>query len=496
MASVMQLEAEPKLPKVKMARIRGPGGDAVTGDERAYLRDFTMPRPSLKERLDAGAALRRKYPRGAHGDFKASDDRRDPVAILEKQNATRVQMLTPVRYARMLAGPYAFFRGAAVLMAGDLATTPTCGVEVACGGNVHLNNFGLFTSAERRLSFGINDYDDIHPGPWEWDLKRLAASAAVMASCLGGDDVCGEDAARRAVSSYRTHIRRYAEMGYLQAWYDVIDEYDILRCLPPRFHHRAEMVMDEARARGHMEALERLTEEIGGKRRIVEQASLIERLDYLETGTPIQVGLDRMLRTYVASLPEERRRLLARYRIVDAARKTVGVGSVGLGCWIILMEGQGPEDPLFLQVKQATTSVIAPHVQATLPFQNQGRRVVVGQRMAQSDPDIFLGWGVVDGVDFYVRQVSDLWGGVKFGEDNPDSLNGLPAYCELCGWVLAQAHARSGDPAIIAGYCGESDALDEAIGQFALAYRTQTEKDLAALAAAAKSGRIKVAKLH
>ncbi|KAF0100020.1 MAG: hypothetical protein FD144_3541 [Rhodospirillaceae bacterium] len=458
------------------------------------LRDsFVAQRSTVAERLQAGKALRTRVPRTSHAWFERAADRPDPVAILEAQNECRVQKLVPVRFARMLASPFAFLRGSAAVMTADLSTTPVTGMAVAACGDMHVSNFGVFASAERNLIFAINDFDEVHPGPWEWDLKRLAASAAVAVRFMGGDKVAAEGAAQAIVRSYRKRMRRYSEMGYLQTWYDRIDERAVLDTLSPRARRGAERMMDKARAKGHVSALEKLTEQVDGEHRIIEEVPLIVRETHTAAGTPADVALDSMLQAYIESLPIDRRVLLSRYRIVDTARKVVGVGSVGTGCWVILLQGIDSDDPLFLQVKQAQQSVVAPYVTQKLRFENQGRRVVVGQRLAQGSPDIFLGWGQLDGKDFYVRQLADMKGSVKFNESDPSTLDGFTEYCGLCGWALALAHAKSGDPAMIAGYCGNSDVLDEAIGKFAMAYARQTDEDHDTLDKARRSGRIRVA---
>ncbi len=462
-------------------------------DNMTLLESFVAPRATVAERLQAGKAVRAQVPRTSHASFQKAANRQDPVAILEAQNVSRVQKLVPVRFARMLASPFAFLRGSAAVMAADLSTTPVSGMAVGACGDMHVSNFGVFASAERNLIFAINDFDEVHPGPWEWDLKRLAASAAVAVRFMGGDRVVAEGAARSIVRSYRKRMRRYAEMGYLQIWYDRIDERAVLDTLSPRARRGAERLMDKARTKSHVAVLEKLTEEVGGEHRIIEEVPLIVRETETAAGTPTNVALDNMLQDYIQSLPIDRRVLLSRYRIVDSARKVVGVGSVGTGCWVILLQGIDSDDPLFLQVKQAQTSVIAPYVDQKLRFENQGRRVVVGQRLAQGSPDIFLGWGVVDGKDFYVRQLSDMKGSLKFNESDPSTLDGFLEYCGLCGWALALAHAKSGDPAMIAGYCGNSETLDEAIGKFAMAYAKQTDEDYDALDKARRTGRITVA---
>lgn len=460
------------------------------------LAGFSARRPSLAERLEAGKALRQKIPRSAHGEYRPFRSRPDPVTILEAQNATRIQKLVPVRMARMLASPFAFLRGSAAIMAADLEKSPRTQLEVMACGDMHLANFGLFGSAERNLIFAINDFDEVHPGPWEWDVKRLATSAAVASNFVGGDRADAEVSARAVVEAYVRRIRRYAEMGFLEVWYDLIDERQILDAAPPPLRREARVILDKARARGHMQALERLTQEVNGQHRIVEDIPLIVRETQLLDGTPINKALDAMLRSYLMSLPDDRRRLLSRYRIVDVVRKVVGVGSVGTSCWVLLLEGLDSDDPLFLQVKEAHESVLAPYLGRKSPFRHQGRRVVIGQRMIQGSPDIFLGWGPSDAAEgkgqYYVRQLADMKGGTRFTEGDRKSLDGLDAYCRLCGWALALAHAKSGDPAMIAGYCGTGDSFPDAIARFSLAYLEQTERDHDTLAAAVRSGRIVV----
>jgi uncharacterized protein (DUF2252 family) len=466
----------------------------LSGQERGRLADvFQARRPSVAERLAAGKALRAKVPRTAHAAYGARADRRDPIDILERQNAERIQKLVPVRYARMLVSPFAFLRGSAAVMASDLAGTPTTGMAVAACGDMHVSNFGVYASAERNLVFAINDFDEVSPGPWEWDLKRLAASAAVAVRFMGGDKAAAETAARACVQSYRKRMRRYAEMGYLEVWYDTIDERAVLGGLSPRLRRRAERAIAKARAKGHIRSLDKLTEQVDGQPRIVEDVPLIVRETHTENGTPVHEALNEMLAAYLDSLPVDRQRLLARYRIVDAARKVVGVGSVGTGCWVMLLQGVDDDDPLFLQVKEARASVLAPYVDLPMPISGQGQRVVVGQRLTQGSPDIFLGWGKVDGRDFYIRQLADMKGSASFAEGDREGVDRFIEYCGLCGWALALAHAKSGDPAMIAGYCGNSATLDEAIGTFALAYARQTERDHDALDKARRAGRIKVA---
>ena len=310
---------------------------------------------------------------------------------------------------------------------------------------------------------------------------------------MGSDQDEAADAARAIVRSYRKRLRRFAEMGYLEVWYNRIDDGAILDALSPKVRRRAERVLDKARAKGHVQVLDKLTERVGGEHRIIENVPLVVRETHTDAGTPMDAALDRLLRPYLDALSDDRRRLLSRYRIVDVARKVVGVGSVGTACWVVLLQGVDEDDPLFLQVKEAQPSVLAPHVDHKLPFDNQGRRVVVGQRMIQGSPDIFLGWCEVDGKHLYVRQLADMKGGMEFEEGNRDQFAAFAEYCGLCGWALALAHAKSGNAAQIAGYCGNSSELDDALAKFALAYVGQTDKDHEARQKARRRGRIQVA---
>jgi len=447
---------------------------------------------SVDERKAAGKALRSRVPHESHAQFKPASDRPDPVGILEQQAKTRLPFLIPIRYARMLASPFAFLRGSAAVMSADLAKTAVTGLRVQACGDMHVANFGVFGSAERNLVFGINDFDETLPGPWEWDLKRLASSAVVAGRFLGADPVlCGE-AARAVVRSYRKRMREFAEMKYLEVWYARIDERGILDNISVQARKAAEKFIAKARSRGHLQVLGKMAELVDNQHRIIETAPLIVREQRTPDGTPVSEVAAQVLDAYRASLPEDRRTLIDRYRLIDVARKVVGVGSVGTRCWVFLMQGNGPDDPLFLQYKEAQPSVLAPYVDAP-KWACEGERVVVGQRMIQGSPDIFLGWGTVRQVQFYVRQLRDMKGSVDWvpGKTN---VNNLPGWGKLCGWALAIAHAKSGDAAAIAGYLGKSDAMDEAVAKFANAYADQTERDFAALGQAAKQKRIEVAR--
>ncbi|WP_354060870.1 DUF2252 domain-containing protein [Bradyrhizobium sp. RT6a] len=450
------------------------------------------------DRIANGRALRSSVPRSSHGELFLSRSRSDPLLVLQAQNATRIKELVPVRMARMLASPFAFMRGSAAIMAGDLANSPRTNLQVMACGDMHLLNFGLFASAERNLVFAINDFDEVLPALWEWDLKRLAASAAVAAQFMAGDRVDAEHAARAVVEAHIARMRGYAEMDFLEVWYDLIDEKTILASAPPRMRKLAQNTFKKARGRGHIRALDRLTEEVNGEHRILEDVPLIVRAKHLPDGTPVTEALTSMLRSYLESLPEDRRRLLSRFRVVDVARKVVGVGSVGTNCWVVLLEEHGAGSPLFLQIKEAQESVLAQFLDGAREVKQQGRRVVVGQRMIQGSPDVFLGWGPVDASKtkrhYYVRQLADMKGGLSLAEGDRKTRDGLPDYCRLCGWALALAHAKSGDAAMISGYCGTGDVLPDAIGKYALAYLEQTERDYGVLKTAARNGKVSVAK--
>jgi uncharacterized protein (DUF2252 family) len=455
------------------------------------LSEFTQPHASYDERMEQGKLLRKSCPRVSHAELPLPARRGDPVALLEAQAKSRLPELIPIRYARMLASPFAFLRGTAAIMARDLAHTPVTGLQVQAGGDMHVANFGLFASAERKLIFGINDFDETLPAAWEWDLKRLATSALVAARHLGADKVLCEEAARAAVKSYRTHLHAYAKMGHLHLWNASIDEATLLKAVPAESQKAAMALIAKAKSRTHLQVLEKMTNLLDNKAHLIETKPLIVRETHTQAGRPIQDALGMFLSHYMTSLAPERRLLLSRYRVVDVARKVVGVGSVGTRCWVIYLQGQGADDPLFIQVKEAQQSVLEPYFGKS-DYANQGLRVVAGQRLLQGSPDIFLGWGEIDGVQYYVRQLRDMKGGVTLEPGKIPTKN-IPAYTKLCGWALALAHAKSGDAALLSGYLGNSDTLDDAILSFSVTYAEQNERDYQALKNAAASGRIKVA---
>ena len=459
---------------------------------QTLLQHFHSRHHSVEERIEKGKALRNKFPRMMHAEYKPSSNRTGPVSILEEQAKSRLAELIPIRHARMLTSPFAFLRGGAAIMAADLATGKTTGITVQACGDMHVANFGVFASAERNLIFGINDFDETLPGPWEWDLKRLVTSIVTSGKFLGADKQLCEESAYAAVKSYRDRMRKYASMGNLELWYSTIKEDDILDALSGSAIEGAQKMMNKAHEATHMQVLGKLTDLVDEKYRLKVNAPFIVRQTHTKQGTPIKEALGLFLDSYFQSLANDRKKLLKNYRIVDIARKIVGVGSVGTRCWIIFLTGNHSDDPLFLQLKEAQPSVLEPYLSKSL-YENQGQRVVEGQRLIQGAPDIFLGWGKIEGRDFYVRQLRDMKGGVDFDPEKIKVKN-LPQYGALCGWALALAHAKSGDAAMIAGYVGKSDELDDAMARFAFAYDEQNENDYQAFRAAVESGRLQVAK--
>ncbi len=466
------------------------GEQAPEADGAARLPRFV--RAARAERARRGRDLRKTVPRPVHGDWAPAAGRPDPVALLARRDRGRRAEYVPIRDGRMLAAPVAFLRGAAMIMADDLSRTAVTGLGVQAAGDAHLLNFGVFGTEERNLVFGINDFDETLPGPWEWDVKRLAASAVVAARDVGATEAQAAEAARAAVRSYRLRIREYAEFGGLDLWYTQVRADDILPALHPKARLHAQEWLRNARRSTNLQVLEKATEVIDGSFRIIDHPPLIVHAT-IDQRQALERGLDEWARTYRQSLLNDRRLLLERYALVDVARKVVGVGSVGTRCFVALFRGEDDRDPLFLQVKQALPSALEPYLGRV--GTHHGRRVVEGQRLIQPSPDVFLGWGratTPEGgrLDFYVRQLRDMKGSASA---DPDTMkpNGLPQFTALCGWALALAHARSGDASAIGGYVGPGEAFDEAIVRFAVAYADQTERDHAALVAAVKGGRIR-----
>jgi uncharacterized protein (DUF2252 family) len=457
------------------------------------------PHLTVQERRARGRELRRTVPRSSHAEFAAAPGRPDPVELLEVQARSRVPELVPIRYGRMLVSPFAFFRGAALIMAQDLAGTPRSGLDVQCCGDAHLSNFGVFASPERRLVFDINDFDETLQGPWEWDVKRLAASVLIA----GRDNGLGAAQQHRAVldtvAEYRAAIGRFAAIGDLDVWYAHLDVENALAELSPQLRprqvKRTKRQIAKARTRDSMSTFAKLARDVDGRVRIVADPPLVVPIDQLaeERGRDRLFNrLQRLLRRYRESLQHDRRVLLERFELADFARKVVGVGSVGTQAWIALLLGRDRDDPLFLQVKQAQPSVLEQFT-ATSEFDNHGERVVTGQRLMQATSDIFLGWvrvgsGPADQRgDFYGRQLRDWKGSVEIDRLGPGAMS---TYGRLCGWTLARAHARRGDRIAIAAYLGRKPVFDEAIASFAKAYADQNERDYRALSEAVESGRV------
>ncbi len=420
--------------------------------------------PTRAERVARGKAARREVPRSSHGVFEPAPHRPDPVELLERQAATRVPELVPIRYGRMLVSPFTFYRGAALIMASDLAATPRSGLKVQCCGDAHLSNFGVFASPERALVFDINDFDETLPGPWEWDVKRLAASILIAAQYNGFAAKDQERVVLDTVAEYRTAMAGFAAMKNLDVWYARLDIESALAEFGSQFSakqvKRTEKTLAKARTRDSMSAFSKLTHEVDGQARIVADPPLIVPIDDLAEGTERDEmfdGLHELLRSYRATLQHDRRVLLEEFELADFARKVVGVGSVGTRAWIALLLGADGRDPLFLQMKEAEASVLEEFLEPS-EFANHGERVVTGQHLMQASSDIFLGWLHVDSGldeqerDFYGRQLRDWKGSAEVEQMVP---KGLAAYGRLCGWTLARAHARSGDRVAIASYLGQ-----------------------------------------
>jgi len=441
------------------------------------------------ERREAGRVLRADAPRSAHAEWSVAERSHDPVAVLEQQARTRVDELIPVRYARMIESPFAFFRGAAAVMAMDLSSTPVTGLTVQACGDAHVANFGTFATPERNVVFDINDFDETDPGPWEWDVKRLAASLHVVARQHGFSARQRDRVVTEAVRVYREYLREYADMRVLDVWYDRTTADDLVAHFPRRYRAQAERDLTRALRKDHVRAVAKLTTDAGGRPAFVEDPPIVVHLD--ATGHDMD-EVAEMLDDYRSSLADDRRFLLDRFRIVDVARRVVGVGSVGTRCWVCLFEARagggagGVPDRMILQVKEAQPSVLAPYVGAS-KLGHEGRRVVAGQRLTQAASDIFLGWceAPTTGRQYYVRQLWDVKGQ---GDLTRMDLGTLTHYGALCARALARAHARTGDAVALAGYLGTGDTFDRAIAAFAARYAANNDRDHAALVEAVRDG--------
>ena len=462
--------------------------------------DTWTPRPwvPVAERAAIGRAARQSAPRRGHGALELAAGR-DPVAIILAQEADRLPHLLPLRHGRMAASAFAFYRGAPAVMALDLSTTPRTNITVQASGDAHISNFGLFASPERTLVFDSNDFDETLPGPWEWDVKRLAASIVVAARSNGFTGAEARTAVLASVRAYREQMAAYSGMRLLDIWYDQTTADDIAASLAEMAkasgakgsaakdgRARLQSLFAKARGKDRLKASGQLTAVVDGQWRIVDDPPVITHVE-IPGG---EAGLAKTFSDYRATLAENRRELVERYRFVDAALKVVGVGSVGTRCFILLLEGRDESDPLLLQVKEATASVLDPYLPSST-HTNHGERIVVGQRLMQATPDIFLGWTRgPGGRDFYFRQLWDMKGSVDITGLRPP---GLGFYGGLCARSLARAHARSGDSIAIAAYLGTSDTFDGAVADFSETYADQNELDYAAFVAAIADGRIESA---
>jgi uncharacterized protein (DUF2252 family) len=452
------------------------------------------------ERAAAGGAARKKTPRSSQGEWEPAKGRKDPVKVLEGQAGSRVPELVPIRYGRMLASPFAFFRGAAAVMAMDLAKTPDSGFRVQACGDAHLSNFGVFAAPDRQLVLDVNDFDETLPAPWEWDVKRLTASFEIAGRDRDFTPKETRKAVLGAVREYREAMHQFARMGNLDVWYARLDVDALLADLAKVTDRKQMKAVERNVAKAHkknsLKAFDRLVHEVDGEPRIISDPPLLVPARELipdDRRHELEERIQEMLDRYRLSLKGDHRHLFDGYRFVDLARKVVGVGSVGTRCWVILMMGRDGQDPLFMQAKEAEASVLEQYAGAS-EFENHGQRVVEGQWLMQAASDILLGWLPAFGIDdkdrdFYVRQ---LWDGKRSVDVETLAPKGLAVYGQVCGWALARAHARSGDRIAIAAYLGKGESFDHAIADFAERYADQNELDYAALTDAAKTGRIEV----
>jgi uncharacterized protein (DUF2252 family) len=485
----MTVTLKPQLSGPDAARLRGRRGIAA----------LVAPAGTPVERAAVGKAQRRVVRLADHAAVVAGSDRPDPITLLDEQCAERVPELIPIRYGRMMVSPFTFYRGAARVMSADLAATGSTGLIVQLCGDAHLSNFGVFGSPERRLVFDINDFDETLPGPFEWDVKRLVASLVIAAQDRGFTRKQWRAVAQGAAARYRTAMQQLAGMRDIDVWYSRLDATDIQNELAPRLDIKRQKKLGKgfarARTRDSMQAVSKLTKTEDGRRRIIADPPLIVPLRDMVPGSEqqdVQERFQELIGEYRRTLDSDRRVLLARYHFVDMARKVVGVGSVGTRCWIVLLTGRDEADPLFLQIKEATTSVLAEFLGRS-GYANQGQRVVSGQRLMQQASDIFLGWqrtAGIDGIqrDFYFRQLRDWKGSIPVEVLLP---KGLQYYGELCAWSLARAHARSGDRIAISAYLGSSDTFDRALADFGEFYAALNAQDHRALADAVAAERIK-----
>ena len=447
------------------------------------------------QRREYGKTLQKQVPHNSHSAWEPDPDRPDPISLLQEQDDSRLQHLVPIKYGRMVASPFAFLRGSAAVMAADLSHTPSSGLEVQLCGDAHLSNFGVFATPERRLVFDLNDFDETHPGPWEWDLKRLAASAVVAGRENGFSEKANRTLAISIAERYARAMRRFSDARTLDVWYFHVDV-DLVEEAFERSSKKArksvQKMVGKAQTKTQEQTLEKLTHWVDGRRRFISEPPLLVPLNEFLTEeekehlTP--AAIEGIWTEYLKSLPEERLRLLSRFRLTDSALRVGGVGSVGTRCIIVLLEGGAEDDAIILQLKEAGASVLEPYTTES-SYENAAQRVVQGQRLTQAASDIFLGWhtGVNTGIHYYWRQLKDMKGSLNVtGLD----MKGFETYLQVCASCLARAHARTGDAAAIAGYIGKGKTLAKSIADFAAAYADQTEHDHQALLEAIESGRV------
>lgn len=456
---------------------------------------FLKKNLTLKERFALGKSIRKQASRSAIGQFNVEGKRQSPIDTLLEQAKTRIPEYIPIRHARMAANPFAFFRGGAAIMANDLAKTQSVPIQVQLCGDMHVSNFGFFSTSEHQLVFGINDFDETLPGNFDWDLKRLTTSALIASKQLGQDHAYGEMIVRNIVTAYRNYLHHYASVPYVDMKRTYIDE-KVLKSIAVKYGSAASQkylkgLLDKARKNNNAGLIGKLTQKTAAGIRLINNPPFIEHLELSVHGGKISELNDEGMNSYIQSLPPDRSHLLLRYKWIDWARKIVGVGSVGTSCWVLYFEGLDANDALFLQTKQAQQSVLAPYFPSA-QFTSEGERVVHGQSLIQGAPDLFLGFGRTREVDFYVRQLRDMKGGISVGNDGINA-KVFPDFAKLFGWALANAHARSGDAATLAGYCGNSEALDDSLVHFATLYAKQNEHDYETFIQAIQSGSLSCA---
>ena len=440
---------------------------------------------SRVERRKQGKLLREKCSRTSQAEWKPRSKSNDIIDLLQESDANRIPGLVPVKYQRMAVSPFTFFRGAAILQARDLAHTPGSGVMVQACGDCHLANFGGFASPERALVFDINDFDETFPGPWEWDIKRLGASLVLAARDRNYSKTVAHQAARAAATSYREHMSEFADMNVLEVWYSKVSAVDLEEYFRKDKDIMARLTrkQKQARSQNSEAVIPKLTEVVDGRRRIKDNPPVLYHFD--KYAKNLEEGHEKFIEQYTQSLQPDRQKLLARYQLQDSAIKVVGVGSVGTRCYLVLLLAEGT-DPLFLQVKEARRSVLEPpHGKSR--YAHQGFRVVEGQRLMQAASDIFLGWARTRKHDYYLRQFRDMKVSAEIETFRPAT---LIAYATVCGWALARAHAKAGDPAMIAGYLGSAEQFDEALARHSEAYADQAERDFETFQRAIRSGRL------